>query len=151
MRTSNIKFVLSLALSAGFMLSSGCAAEPVKPASQPKSQPAVAAAPPPVAASEPKDILPPDVVKPAAPFEGEGWESMFDGRSLAGWRETQFAGRGAVRCQDGVVVAKMGDPFTGINWTNTFPKMNYEVAFDAMRLIGSDFFCALTVPVGTNF
>jgi hypothetical protein len=28
--------------------------------------------------------------------------------------------------------------------------MNYEVALDAMRLTGSDFFCGLTVPVGTN-
>ena len=28
--------------------------------------------------------------------------------------------------------------------------MNYEIALDAMRLMGSDFFCGLTVPVGTN-
>jgi len=28
--------------------------------------------------------------------------------------------------------------------------MNYEVALDAMRVMGSDFFCGLTVPVGTN-
>ena len=39
---------------------------------------------------------------------------------------------------------------TGINWTNDFPKVNYELALDAMRLSGSDFFCGLTVPVGTN-
>ena len=45
----------------------------------------------------------------------------------------------------------MGDPFTGINWTNDFPKMNYEVALDAMRVMGSDFFCGLTVPVGDTF
>lgn len=41
----------------------------------------------------------------------------------------------------------MGDPFTGINYTNAFPNLNYEVAFDAMRVMGSDFFCGLTVPV----
>ncbi len=29
--------------------------------------------------------------------------------------------------------------------------MNYEVALDAMRLMGSDFFCGLTVPVGETF
>ncbi len=75
---------------------------------------------------------------------------MFDGQSLAGWRETPFAGRGEVHCQAGVIVLGMGDPFTGINWTNEFPRVNYEVAFDAMRLMGSDFFCGLTVPVGTN-
>jgi hypothetical protein len=29
--------------------------------------------------------------------------------------------------------------------------MNYEIALDAMRLMGSDFFCGLTVPVGDTF
>jgi hypothetical protein len=65
---------------------------------------------------------------------------MFDGRSLAGWRETAFVGHGEVHCQSGDIVLGMGDPFTGINWTNEFPKMNYEVALDAMRVMGSDFF-----------
>lgn len=76
---------------------------------------------------------------------------MFDGQTLAGWRETPFAGHGEVNCQAGVIILNMGDPFTGINWTNDFPKMNYEVALDAMRLMGSDFFCGLTVPVGGTF
>ena len=76
---------------------------------------------------------------------------MFDGEHLTGWRATPFAGHGEVHCQSGVIVLGMGDPFTGINWTNEFPTMNYEVALDAMRLMGSDFFCGLTVPVGTNF
>ena len=95
-----------------------------------------------------KITLPPGAAQPPAPFEGEGWQAMFDGQTLAGWRETAFAGHGEVHCQDGVIVLGMGDPFTGINWTNDFPKMNYEVALDAMRLMGSDFFCGLTVPVG---
>ena len=50
-----------------------------------------------------------------------------------------------------MIVLNMGDPFTGLNWTNDFPKMNYEVALDAMRVSGSDFFCGLTVPVGDTF
>jgi hypothetical protein len=50
-----------------------------------------------------------------------------------------------------MILMKMGDPFTGIDWTNSFPKMNYEIAFDAMRLSGSDFFSGLTVPVGDSF
>ena len=76
---------------------------------------------------------------------------MFDGETLAGWREIPFAGHGEVHCQAGLVVLSMGDPFTGIIWTNDFPKINYEVALDALRLMGSDFFCALTVPVGDIF
>jgi hypothetical protein len=88
---------------------------------------------------------------PVASFEGEGWQEMFDGRSLTGWHETKFSGHGEVQPQDGVILLKMGDPFTGIDWTNGFPKMNYEIAFDAMRLSGSDFFSGLTVPVGDSF
>jgi hypothetical protein len=89
--------------------------------------------------------------KPSEPFEGDGWQSMFDGSSLKGWAETQFAGRGEVQCKSGLLVLNMGDPFTGINYTNAFPTINYEIALDAMRISGSDFFCGLTVPVGTNF
>ena len=85
------------------------------------------------------------------PFEGEGWQPMFDGKTLTGWRETAFAGHGEVQCASGLVVLKLGDPFTGIQWTNAISKMDYEVALDAMRVSGSDFFCGLTVPAGTNF
>ena len=88
---------------------------------------------------------------PAEPFEGEGWQPMFDGKTLTGWRETEFAGRGEVQCDSGLLVLNMGDPFTGINWTNDFPKINFEVALDAMRVSGSDFFCGLTVPVRDSF
>jgi len=86
-----------------------------------------------------------------APFEGEGWTDLFDGQSLKGWRVTDFAGHGDVECRAGLMVLNTGDPFTGVNWTNDFPKTNYEVALDAMRVSGSDFFCGLTVPVGESF
>ena len=96
-------------------------------------------------------MLPPGAAQPPAPFEGRGLAGdVRRARAWKGWRETPFAGHGEVHCQAGVIVLSMGDPFTGINWTNEFPKMNYEVALDAMRLMGSDFFCGLTVPVGTN-
>jgi hypothetical protein len=45
----------------------------------------------------------------------------------------------------------MGDPFTGISYTNQFPKTDYEIAFDAMRVMGNDFFCGLTLPFETNY
>ncbi|HYG36786.1 MAG TPA: family 16 glycoside hydrolase, partial [Clostridia bacterium] len=60
---------------------------------------------------------------------------------------TAFSGHGEVECRSGVIALNMGDPFTGINWTNEFPNMNYEVALDAMRVMGTDFFCGLTFPV----
>ena len=145
-----IEFVWSLALSAGLVWAAGCASEPAKPAPQPTLQPKEATAPSPADGAGPKVVLPPGAGQPPVPFEGEGWQAMFDGQSLAGWRETPFAGHGEVRCEDGVIRLDMGSPFTGINWTNEFPRVNYEVAFDAMRIMGSDFFCGLTVPVGTN-
>ena len=88
---------------------------------------------------------------PSAPFEEEGWQSLFDGRTVTGWSETKFSGHGEVEVRDGLILMKMGDPFTGINWTNDFPTMGYEIALDAMRVNGSDFFCGLTVPVGDSF
>ena len=85
------------------------------------------------------------------PLPGEGWQSLFDGKSLNGWRVTQFAGAGDVEIKSGVIVLGTGSPFTGIGWTNEIPKMNYEVALDAMRVDGADFFCGLTFPVGDSF
>jgi 3-keto-disaccharide hydrolase len=88
---------------------------------------------------------------PSLPFAGAGWEDLFDGHGLAGWKQTLFAGRGEVECRAGLMILNLGDPFTGVNWTNSFPTMNYEVAMDAMRVEGADFFCGLTVPVGQAF
>jgi hypothetical protein len=146
-------------VSAALVLLAGCSSEPAKPGassaqrpatpSQPQQTQAMTPASP--SAPEPKDNLPPGLAKPPAPFEGEGWQALFNGQNLEGWRETQFAGHGEVQCRPGLVLLKMGDPFTGIDYTNEFPKMNYEVALDAARVTGSDFFCGLTVPVGESF
>ena len=35
---------------------------------------------------------------------------------------------------------------TGIRWTGPLAKMNYEIALEAMRVEGGDFFCGLTFP-----
>jgi Domain of Unknown Function (DUF1080) len=150
MNKPNIDSLGSLILTAGLALAAGCASEPAKPAPQPAQHHESTASP--LATNVEANItLPPGAAQPPAPFEGEGWRAMFDGATLAGWRETAFAGHGEVHYQSGVAVLSMGSPFTGINWTNEFPKVNYEVALDAMRVMGSDFFCGLTVPVGTNF
>jgi hypothetical protein len=151
MGMSNIESVWSLVLSAGLVWAAGCASEPAKPAAQPALGPKEPTAAAPVTSTEAKITLSAGAAQPPAPFEGEGWQAMSDGQSLAGWRETKFAGHGEVHCQDGMIILNMGDPFTGLNWTNDFPRMNYEVALDAMRVMGSDFFCGLTVPVGDTF
>ena len=57
---------------------------------------------------------------------------------------------GETDCEAGLIVINAGTMLSGINYTNTnsLPKMNYEIALDAMKLKGDDFFCGLTFPVG---
>ncbi len=74
------------------------------------------------------------------------WRPLFDGKSLEGWRETPFTGRGPVRVENGAVILGPGKPLTGITFTGAFPRANYEVRFEAARLQGSDFFASLTFP-----
>jgi Domain of Unknown Function (DUF1080) len=138
-----------LIYAAGLLIVAGCVSRP------PQSSNRAEQASPPIAPAAPQhaptDILKTAAAKPSEPFAGEGWVSFFDGKSLSGWQETDFAGRGQVEVESGLIVLNTGDPMTGINWTNRVPNINYEVALDAMRVTGSDFFCGLTVPVSNSF
>ena len=88
------------------------------------------------------------VAEPVKPFDGEGWRELFDGKSLNGLRVTEFNEGGSVIVTNGLLVFHRGNPFVGVNLPTHVPSMNYEVAFDAMRVGGDDFFCGLTFPVG---
>jgi hypothetical protein len=85
-----------------------------------------------------------------SPTPGE-WQSLFDGKSLAGWRETPFTSHGAVRIENGEILLGAGAPMTGITWTGQYPHSNYEIHFEAARLAGGDFFASLTFPVQDAF
>lgn len=78
------------------------------------------------------------------------WKSLFDGKSLDGWKVTQYGGEGEVEVEDGVIVLNMGTPLTGITYTGEVPKTNYEISLEAMRVDGIDFFCGLTFPVADS-
>jgi len=80
------------------------------------------------------------------------WQPLFDGKSLDGWKVTDFGGEGEVHVQDGAIVMKMGQPLTGITYARgeKLPTDNYEVSLLAMKRKGDDFFCALTFPVGDS-
>ena len=93
------------------------------------------------------EMLTQAAAQPIAPFAGEGWRDLFDGKSLTGWRETKFGEGGSVVVTNGLLILRRGQPFVGVNGTNEMPTVNYEVAFDAMRVAGDDFFCGLTFPV----
>ena len=79
------------------------------------------------------------------------WQSLFDGREFGAWRETAFSGHGKARVENGTLVLGAGSPLTGVTWTGSFPKSNYEVRFEAARLDGNDFFASLTFPVGETY
>jgi len=45
-----------------------------------------------------------------------GWESLFDGKTLEGWKITEFGGEGEVTVEEGAIILRMGQPLTGITW-----------------------------------
>lgn len=75
---------------------------------------------------------------------------MFDGNTTAGWTATPFGGEGEVHVDDGRLILENGEPLTGVTWTRDFPRDEYEVRLEAVRLLGTDFFCGLTFPVGDS-
>ncbi len=77
------------------------------------------------------------------------WQPLFDGKSLKGWKETDFGGQGDVAVENGNLKLEYGETLTGITYSSDkeLPTTNYEIALEAMRTDGIDFFCGLTFPV----
>jgi hypothetical protein len=81
----------------------------------------------------------------------ESWRSLFDGKTLDGWRVPKFGADGKVEVQDGRILIGMGSMMTGIARSGDVLRDNYELALEGMRLDGSDFFCTTTFPVGKEY
>ena len=88
--------------------------------------------------------------KPAKKKDPYAWKSMFDGKTLKGWKVPVFGGDGEVSVEDGAIKLAMGDPMTGITFAGKLPTDNYEVAFEAKRTEGIDFFATTTFPIGKD-
>jgi hypothetical protein len=99
---------------------------------------------------------PPAATEKAAPAKPQAEPSstaLFNGKDLAGWKvlaDDWFDKHGKVYVKDGAIHLDEGDAQTGIVWTRDFPKSNYEVTLEAMRVTGSDFFSGLTFPIGKD-
>ena len=80
------------------------------------------------------------------------WTSLFDGKSLDGWSQTDYAGVPEdARVEDGTLILDMGPSgMSGVTRTAFKPRQGYEIGLEAMRVSGSDFFCGLTFPVGDD-
>src|SRR6266487_5155462 len=87
----------------------------------------------------------------SVPGRAGEWQNLFDGKTLEGWKITDFAGHGEVQVENGRLMLHSGVMLTGVSWTNTLPKIDYEVSLEAMKVDGSDFFCGLTFPVQDSF
>ena len=87
----------------------------------------------------------------ATQAEADPWKVLFDGKSLAGWKITQFGGEGEVEVRDGMIVLETGADMTGITYAGDPPRNNYELQLEGQRLAGSDFFCTTTFPVGEEY
>jgi hypothetical protein len=96
------------------------------------------------------DAFAQDEAKPVARPSGKA-HSLFDGKALGGWKVTEFGDEGKVEVSKGQIILGEGDGLTGVTWTLKFPKVNYEIEFDAMRVAGDDFFCGLTFPYKDSF
>lgn len=84
-------------------------------------------------------------------LDGETWTSLFDGKSLGKWEvldKFDFKRHGKVEATGGCLALGAGQSGSGVRWTGTFPKTEYELALEAKRVEGGDFFCGLTFPVG---
>jgi hypothetical protein len=80
------------------------------------------------------------------------WQPLFDGKTLTNWQATKFFGEGAVRVENGQLILEAGRDLTGITWIGPdLPTTNYEIALQAMRVEGRDFFAGVTFPVADSF
>ena len=70
---------------------------------------------------------------------------LFDGKTLDGWKKTDFTAGGDVKVEDGTIVLSIGSSMSGITSSRKdLPVTNYELTYEAMRLSGYDFFAAAT-------
>jgi len=79
-----------------------------------------------------------------------GWRPLFDGERLGDWKATAFGGEGDVEVVEAAIRIGMGGDLSGITWHGQFPEQSYEIALEARRVDGTDFFCGLTFPVGDD-
>jgi hypothetical protein len=77
---------------------------------------------------------------------------LFDGKSLDGWKKTDFFAAPDVKVEDGAIVLPVGRSMSGVTSTRQdLPGTNYELRYEAMRISGADFFAAATFPVGKSY
>jgi hypothetical protein len=99
-----------------------------------------------------RGLADPPAPPPTKDKEKADWKSLFDGKSLDGWKSADYFGAGPVRVKDGAIVLEKGKIMTGVIYRRgDFPKMDYEVTLEGKKVAGDDFFATTTFPVGDSF
>lgn len=81
-------------------------------------------------------------------------QKLFDGETLNNWKPVtlyDFMHAGKISVKEGAIHLEQGAPATGIQFQGEFPKMGYELSYDARRLEGGDFFGTAILPVDDRF
>jgi hypothetical protein len=107
----------------------------------------------PLRAAPPDEAAQSDAKPEAKPGEAAKEVVLFDGKTLKGWKildKIDFDRHGEVKVKDGELILETGQFMTGIKWEGEFPKLDYEVTFEARRIDGYDFFCGMTFPVADS-
>lgn len=77
---------------------------------------------------------------------------LFDGKSLDDWEMVDIGASGYVELDEdlGEMLIRQGDSLSGALYKKAkeLPIERYEIALEAKRTAGVDFFCGLTFPVG---
>ena len=81
------------------------------------------------------------------PAGGDAWNPLLDAAAAPAWETSPFGGTAEPRIEAGTLVIPSGEPMVGVHWMGDFPKDDYEIRLEAMRVQGNDFFCGLTFPV----
>ena len=89
---------------------------------------------------------------PAGLEQARPWTALLEGSELAPWVSIPYGGEGEVWLDSEQVLLPRGVGLTGIQLPQGLPlTMNYELQLNATRVMGNDFFCGLTFPVGDEF
>ena len=91
---------------------------------------------------------------PSAQDVPDGWKSLFDGKTLTGWKIVKYVNESEPN-EPYVLDGKLILPeavkglMTGVCWTgDSLPVNNYIIYYEARRVEGRDIFAGLTFPYG---
>lgn len=84
----------------------------------------------------------------------EGWISLFDGKTLAGWEIVRYGGEGEPYVKNGSLVLPraVNGLMTGVCWVgDSLPNSDYIIYYEAKRVEGYDIFAGLSFPCGDSY